>query len=79
MGNGICGPHLIQFPGMALNFIRRDKKLYKTEPIKKWVVVIFETQRFFNQDAVADMIKGFIAGAQGVGGYLSNVVFKWLV
>ena len=47
--------------------IRRDKKLYKPETIKKWVIVIFESNRFFNDKTVADMITGFIQGARSVG------------
>jgi hypothetical protein len=39
--------------------IRRDKKLYIPETIRKWVIVIFENERFFNQDVVTGMIKGF--------------------
>jgi len=47
--------------------IRKDKKLYKPEVIKKWVIVIFESNRFFNDRTVADMISGFIQGARSVG------------
>lgn len=45
----------------------RDKKFYKPETIRKWGIVIFENERFFNKDAVNNVINGFIQGAQGVG------------
>lgn len=60
----------IKFTNFLLPFllgIRKDKKLYKPEIIKKWVIVIFESNRFFNDTTVADMISGFILGARGVG------------
>jgi len=70
MGNGICRCshnfpfflHIFFFCG-----IRKDKKLYKPETIKKWAIVIFESNRFFNDKTVADMISGFIQGARSVG------------
>lgn len=46
---------------------RRDKVLYKTEPIDNWAVVIFESKKFFNDDTSKAMVKGFIEGAKSVG------------
>jgi len=67
MVNGTCRNYTTPLVWYLTRSIRRDKKLYKTEIIKKWVIVIFETERFFNDGAVSNMISGFIQGAQSVG------------
>ena len=37
-----------------------DKKFYKPSAIVKWVVVIFESTKFFPQKAADEMVKGLM-------------------
>ncbi|KAG6809550.1 hypothetical protein H0H93_015726, partial [Arthromyces matolae] len=44
-----------------------DKKFYKPEGIRTWVVVSFETQRRFNPDAAREMVDGLVKAFDSVG------------
>jgi len=55
---------------LSPNFLivcRRDKTLFKPETIRKWVVVVFESERSFGYSVVENMVKGFVQGARSVG------------
>jgi len=79
MVNGTCRNCSIPLIWYLTRSIRRDKKLFKAETIRKWVIVIFESGRFFNDDAVSSMISGFIQGAQSVGECSHFVVVEFPV
>jgi hypothetical protein len=57
----------LSFSPNFLIICRRDKTLFKPETIRKWVVVVFESERSFNTSVVGDMVKGFVQGARSVG------------
>jgi hypothetical protein len=57
---------------------RVDKRFIKPVEIERWVVVIYEQQRRFGENAAQDMINGLISSCKEVGGsyiYFSYVAF----
>ena len=46
---------------------RRDKLFFKTEAIKCWVIVVYESQNRFPEPVARQMATGFIEGAESVG------------
>ncbi|KAJ6628679.1 hypothetical protein B0H10DRAFT_1777546, partial [Mycena sp. CBHHK59/15] len=44
-----------------------DKRFFKPVEIARWVVVIYEQQRRFNDSSARDMINGLVASARDVG------------
>lgn len=71
--------HNVLFSIFFLIVSRRDKTLFKPETIKKWVVVIFESERSFNSATVSDMVKGFVQGARSVGKYECSKFYMYKV
>jgi eukaryotic translation initiation factor 2C len=50
-----------------MNFGRADKKFFRPSVIKKWVIVVYESERRFNQDVARQMAINFVSGARAVG------------
>jgi eukaryotic translation initiation factor 2C len=48
-------------------FFRVDKRFFKPVEIPRWVVVIYEQQRRFGDNAARDMITGLVASCRDVG------------
>ena len=48
-------------------FGRADKKFFRPSTIKKWVIVVYEGERRFNQDVAQQMATNFVSGARAVG------------
>jgi eukaryotic translation initiation factor 2C len=44
-----------------------DKKFFRPSVIKKWVIVVYESERRFNQDVARQMAINFVSGARAVG------------
>ena len=51
----------------SLFYFRLDKKLYVAQPVKSWMVVVYEAQERFKRSTVDDMVKAFCEGAKSVG------------
>ncbi|KAI0314809.1 Piwi domain-containing protein [Amylostereum chailletii] len=56
-----------------------DKRMFQPSTIGKWIVVIYERQQRFNQNAAEDMVNGLMAAAQAVGMGVAErpAVIKW--
>ncbi|KAJ7180167.1 argonaute-like protein [Mycena crocata] len=52
-----------------------DKKFFKPVSIDRWVVVIYEQQRRFNEGAAQDMINGLVGSCRDVGIKLAPTPF----
>ncbi|KAJ6628687.1 argonaute-like protein [Mycena sp. CBHHK59/15] len=52
-----------------------DKRFFKPVEIARWVVVIYEQQRRFNDSSARDMINGLVASARDVGMKLAPTEF----
>ncbi|KAJ3794428.1 argonaute-like protein [Lentinula aff. detonsa] len=44
-----------------------DKKLFKTETINRWAMVVFETPGRFRKDTESSVVRSFIKGCESVG------------
>ncbi|KAF8993952.1 Piwi domain-containing protein [Cyathus striatus] len=76
-GQGSKAPTVVPNNG-AWNMV--DKKFYApTEPIHRWVIVVYERQQRFNPDAVEGMIRDFITGCASVGITVTdnNPIYKY--
>ena len=56
-----------------------DKKLYRPASINRWIVIIFERQQRFSQNAADDMINGLRSATTAVGASLSSPLFSLLM
>ncbi|CCA66578.1 related to argonaute-like protein-Laccaria bicolor [Serendipita indica DSM 11827] len=56
-----------------------DKKLYRPASINRWIVIIFERQQRFSQNAADDMINGLrnATAAVGITGFQSQPRVSW--
>jgi len=54
----------IQF---ASQLVRIDKRFYNPAAIDRWIVVVYERQQRFGQQAAQDMIAGLVQGCTEVG------------
>ncbi|KAJ7068346.1 argonaute-like protein [Mycena amicta] len=63
-GNGSRQPTITPRDG-AWNMV--DKRFFKPVSIDRWVVVVYEQQRRFNEGAAGDMIEGLIKSCRDVG------------
>ena len=54
----------------SLFHFRRDKKLFKTQTVKSWIIVIYESEGRFRQAAADAMAKAFCGVAESVGGFI---------
>ena len=52
-----------------------DKKFFKPVAIDRWVVVVYEQQRRFNEGAANDMIQGLVNSCRDVGIKLAPTPF----
>lgn len=51
-----------------ISIFRIDKRFYRPgEPVRRWAIVVFETQQRFPPQAVQDCMKGLIGGCRDVG------------
>ncbi|KAJ3552291.1 hypothetical protein NP233_g12914 [Leucocoprinus birnbaumii] len=56
-----------------------DKKFYRSATIRKWVIIVYETQQRFNQQAVDRLIKDLVGAARAAGMtvLMDSPVVKW--
>jgi hypothetical protein len=50
-------------------FNRVDKKFYRPAEIRKWVVIIYESQRRFDGTAADRLVRDLVRGARARGAY----------
>jgi hypothetical protein len=54
---------------LDLLFDRVDKKFYRPAELRKWIVVIYESQRRFDGAAADRLVKELVRGARARGMY----------
>lgn len=66
---GTCGSDVVRMCRLVLikSFNRVDKKFYRAAELRKWVVVIYETQQRFNAAAADRLVKDLVRGARARG------------
>ncbi|KAF7332070.1 Argonaute-like protein [Mycena kentingensis (nom. inval.)] len=71
-GQGSRQPTIVPRDG-AWNMV--DKRFFKPVSVDRWVVVVYEQQRRFNEQAANDMISGLVRSCQDVGIKLAPTPF----
>ncbi|KAF7292384.1 Argonaute-like protein [Mycena chlorophos] len=71
-GQGSRQPTIVPRDG-AWNMV--DKRFFKPVTIERWVVVVYEQQRRFNDQAAQDMIQGLVNSCRDVGIKLAPTPF----
>lgn len=66
MGPGIC-TSFVRLTTPSDTTSRVDKRFVKPVSIDRWVVIVYEQQRRFGEQAARDMVAGLIESCRDVG------------
>lgn len=58
---------------ILIQILRVDKKFYRPATIRKWVVIIYESQQRFSNAAAERLVTDIVRGAQARGKYCMPV------
>jgi hypothetical protein len=65
----LVGPFIYGLPMTRddVRIRRIDKRMYRPAEFPNWMVIIYERQHRFNNNAANEMIRGFVNGCEAVG------------